>query len=1065
MRWTVLLGFLLVYGQALELRAPPELAAKPGDYVTAIFRARGEGRYRLKASLPPGWQALLLPASVSLHGTRVLVLTARVPELAPAGRRERLALTLVGKEERAEATTHVTVARRARLALRAAGAGEARIGRPAEYLVTVQNLGNAPEPVRLAAESNLGEAWVEPAALVLAPGEKAQVRLTVRLPKEVFVSPGYRMVTWVRARGRAEPAKAEVRVVTTWKDRLAGGGKSKEPRLRLDLAGRVGLGTSIRAGTPSGLSLSYRLAPSLKGELSDFVAAEVTPNALEGDLQSPFAQPPNGGALRLAGSGWDAGLRVDPWSAGFEGGFGLGAWRVRLEGNARYDLRQAGIGFSTASTAEDVNLQFGGNLSYEPAGPRGRAQLEYVRPLGGGFRIRSGLRLAGFLGPEPAVLLGGHQGLAWANDALSALADLSATPQLGQYAFGLSLASRRLLPLGFRTYGNLELAPAGLAWKAGGSAFAAPWPRSSLELAVAAAIPAAGPPQFTLAPTLSYRPPAFAGLGARLRLGYVLGYSPGDPRPSQTAKAGVALRYRGASLEAAGHYRFGLGWGYGLDLAAGWRPTPKSELLGRFGLERGASPKLEARLGWRQYWGEGFFSTVFADHAEGEKNRDRLEAVLTQSRLFSDDLGLSLGYGLEDPDGLAKDEEPLVHRVRLSLVFRTGFTFDTPKPVVDAFGGRRVGVVAGRAFLDGNLNGRFDPGEKALAGLSVALGEARAKTDAEGRYRLQARPGAYAPHLANLPATLDLYRPVRLVVRENHRQTLDLPLARTAVVAVALYDDANHNGRKDEGEFGIPYAGIRFQGPSSRTVLTDLYGRALATGLLPGSYRVAPDPARLPPGYAATVALKIELVPGKNRGPLALGAARPPKAVRTTYQSGMLAVFALLPRPSAPPGAEVAVKALVTGKATGVWVELGGRRWPLAAAGPGRYQGRLRLPRSTPIGPLFLEVKAENGAALAGGRARLQVVRAPLYTLVPQKLEAKKPNPVVLTLRFRAKTVTLTGPGVAIPLESADGYRWTGVLTPKVPGPLRLVPLADGEALEAARLEVKGRPLSERKQP
>ncbi len=1069
MRWPILLGLWAVFAlaAAASIEAPPAQTVYPGDYVTAIFRVHGKGTYQPKAFYPKGWQALPLPQRLTIHGRGLVAVTVRVPDQAPAGSRAELALLLEGEGKAIRAETVLRVGHRPRIRLQVVSEGKTKIGQAAVYRVTVANLGNAPDTVHLTAKSNIGETWIEPDVVPLAAGAQTQVRLLIRLPKGVYVSSQYRMNTWVYARGESAKTRTKERVVTTWV-RGRNQERSSEPRLRLHLAGGIGVDSSFRSGSLQDFGVYYRLAPSLSGRLSDYVQAEVKPRALEGSLEAPLSRSPSGVRIRLSGPKWATDLRIDPYQASTTADFEVTGWRWSFGGNTRYDLKRGGLDVRSTSTDPSLNLQIGGGLAYLDGETQARAQIEYVRPLPGGFRSRTGLKATGFLNQEWSGLVSGHQALAWSDANLSALAELSATPQLGQYAVGASLGSRRLQPLGFRAFGIAGIAPGGLNWRAGGSLYASPWPRNRFELRLLAIHPGQDRPTYRVASTAQYRLPELAGVRSQLQLGYRLSYRPGDPLPSQNASAGFGFRFQSLSLSGRADYGFGADRRWALEVVGGWRPRVGSTLEASLRLDQKAEGlNALGRMAWEQDWGNGFTSTVFAEHSQGEKERDLLQAVLTQSRLFSDDLGISMGYGVEDPDGMGKGEEAIRHNLRFALVFQTGLAFDTPKPVVDAFGGRRVGIVTGRAFLDRNQDGKWQPGEPPIADLEVALGGAKTRTNAEGEFRLEVRPGVHRPAFRNLPADLDLDRPVSVSVRVNQRYALELPLAKTATVTVILFNDTNRNGRQDPGEFGIPYAGVRFLGPHNRSALTDLYGRALVTGLLPGRYRIGPDPQRLPPGYTATGStLQLDLEAGKHPNPLALGAARPPKGVKTTYRDGMLAVFVILPEPSAPPGAEIPVRALVTGEADAVWVELGGRRWALAPRGQGRYQGTVRLPTKTPAGPLPLTIKASRNGKVAVGEARLQVVLGRLYRISPQTLKAGKTHRLVIRLRFHAKTLRLLlGKGEYLEMQSEDGYRWQADYTPRRPGRIRVTPIADGEPLKAQNLTVTTRTLSERQGP
>lgn len=105
-----------------------------------------------------------------------------------------------------------------------------------------------------------------------------------------------------------------------------------------------------------------------------------------------------------------------------------------------------------------------------------------------------------------------------------------------------------------------------------------------------------------------------------------------------------------------------------------------------------------------------------------------------------------------------------------------------------------AGDISGRLFCDTNGNGRFDRGERLLAGVGVSDGDTVVWSDRKGRYRLQARPGAMLfPILpdgyAHRPAGVQ--NAVRRFV-ETTSQELDFalrPSQRTRSFRVAVVGD------------------------------------------------------------------------------------------------------------------------------------------------------------------------------------------------------------------------------------------------------------------------------------
>ncbi|XOB98026.1 hypothetical protein ACMC9I_08890 [Deinococcota bacterium DY0809b] len=1048
---------LLLLGAAwasgVEIQPATGTQVGPGAYATLLFTLSGEGEVRPQVVTPEGWQVLPLPERLRLGERTLVAVTLRVPELTPAGSVHPVTLRIWGGERLlAEASADVTVLAKADFILYAEDKQEARMGEPIAYRITVINRGNLRDRITLEAEANTGEAYLRPTVMELNPGQEGTAVLTLQIGDDRRVSPGYTMITWVRARSGFGSLERKVRVTTRWLDPYALGAGGPDPTLRVGLSGSVGVGALLEAGQFASPVFRYSIRPNLSGRLSDFVETSLSTSAFGGRSPRWWPEAPSSLALGLKGPKWDAALSATTTGMGLRTGFQAEGWRYGVGLNGRYDLGAGGFAVSAVSTRRSLNLQLNASVEAAQGSRQDRFGIDYSRTLNRSLSLRLGGRLNGILSGGYTLIGTAHQGLLWQGARFSVLQSLSASPQLGLYTLTLTGGTRSVYPLGVRGTAHLQQRPEGLGWKASSSVFATPMPRTSLRVTTTLEQAAGRPFEFSLNPSLAVRPPNLAGVRSSFGVGYKLRYVPADGSAHQVATLSARLGYGNFGLSVSGNYTLVGPHAYGAQLGVRWRPWPLTVLRATYAVKLADAYSETLGVGWQQYWGAGFASELDLERGEA----DRLSFYLAQKSLFGSPIGLLVGYAVSDSDGLGRGAARLSHRFSVQLGYDFAWRFPTPEAVVSAFGGRKVGRVRGVAFIDRNLNGVQDEDEPPVPGLTVRLGGASAETDENGRYVLEARPGVHTPQLEGLPATLDLYRPTELRVEEGRRYLLDLPLAPTAQILLVLFHDANHNGVQDEGERGIPYGGVRLVGPSTRSFRTDERGRALATGLLPGVYEVAPDPDLLPPRFRATSApTRVELQSGKSSRVVRIGAAPPPKQVRTTYDPGKLAVFATLPSPIVAAGAEFELRAIAQGDPEQVWLVLDGTSYPLQRRDDGTYTVRVRMPPSTPTGPLMLKVRAGRGSEVAETVAVATVVQRPLYELDPVKFQVGQPRRLELTLLFRATSVRLViGEEAGVEFTSKDGYRWFAEWTPERAGAFEAYVVADGEALSQSRITV-----------
>jgi uncharacterized repeat protein (TIGR01451 family) len=209
-----------------------------------------------------------------------------------------------------------------------------------------------------------------------------------------------------------------------------------------------------------------------------------------------------------------------------------------------------------------------------------------------------------------------------------------------------------------------------------------------------------------------------------------------------------------------------------------------------------------------------------------------------------------------------------------------------------AFGEHSLSI-HGTVYVDGNLNGAFDSGEKTLGNVTVALQTpggstvATTTTAADGTYHfdnvasgsyliVETQPDGYGnaaengSNRANLTVGTSVPPPVNFG-------------ERTGSIAGSVYNDSNRNGRRDETEPPIAGVTVYLQGTDAtgngvtRTAVTGPDGSFLFSDVVGGSYTLIEsqpagyDDGADTPGTAGGSALPS---PGDTISGIALGAAQ-----------------------------------------------------------------------------------------------------------------------------------------------------------------------------------------------
>ncbi|MDF1524138.1 MAG: hypothetical protein P1P87_15145 [Trueperaceae bacterium] len=357
----------------------------------------------------------------------------------------------------------------------------------------------------------------------------------------------------------------------------------------------------------------------------------------------------------------------------------------------------------------------------------------------------------------------------------------------------------------------------------------------------------------------------------------------------------------------------------------------------------------------------------------------------------------------------------------------SAYAFDVPVPerLVDAAGGRRAGVLEGRAATDAG---------EPISGVVVRVGRFRAVTDDAGAYRLELLPGRYDVEVdvATVPIAYRLTAATRASVEVELRSTttFDVPVARTTVLRGRLLEDRDGDGVADEAARPV-VARVRVIDADGlgRSVAVDAAGgfefRGLAVGAarvevfdLPHGASVAGEPVRslvLAPGVPTDVTILVRPVP-----------ARVP-----TFGGGALRVRSVVAETvRVPPGAAPLVRVEVAGQAEEVAFEIGGARVALARDGDA-WVGRVSVSASAEAGVWPFVVVARSGDQTSERRDQL-IVDPDAALLDPSAdgpVRAGTDLGLEVVVYLGALAVEVDGPFGAVSLSEGAPGRWGGVLS------------------------------------
>jgi len=363
--------------------------------------------------------------------------------------------------------------------------------------------------------------------------------------------------------------------------------------------------------------------------------------------------------------------------------------------------------------------------------------------------------------------------------------------------------------------------------------------------------------------------------------------------------------------------------------------------------------------------------------------------------------------------------------------------FEVPTPIVNLFGGRDLGTVRGQVLYR----------NKGLRGLklrAIAQGEPLAVTtaDATGHFKFTLPPGVYRLQLLNLPPTLTpVTNPVQFKVQLHKRSKIKVELIESLAIVGQVYI------QETDRKIAAPFVWVKIEGErGSAETQSDEQGRFIFRDLQPGTYRVFPDPSRLPVVFkAGTPPKAIALRVGGDIPTVSLEIVKKKPKLLSTFNEAGPALSVQVEPTNAPRGAEIEVKAVSPGADRVIAYLPGGSRVELNRITKDQFQGE--LPLTTGAQAVFLYVEAQRGQNSRTLRRLIRVTKGPLAKLSLSDAAPFTGNTVKVHARFlyHPKSPYLVLGKTKIALQPVSHRTYLALLTaPSSPGTYTLE-LWDGQ--------------------
>lgn len=970
---------------AVTLQSPQARQARPGEYVTLAFLARGNGEFEALSESAAGWVAVTPKRRITLNGETLIPVTFRVPPLTPAGTSAPLILRVVRAGETvAQAQTTVQVLEQANLALSGPGELTAQSASTATFALDVKNLGNKTDTARLEVTNLDPSTQLSVSQVTLQPGETRSVNVTVKVGS---VSPNYQYTSYFRAVSVNDPAvKVLANTDLTFNPVASSrtGPQDRAPTLALSVHAQAELEGSWSAQGQA-LRFGYSLQPSLSGQLSDYATGEAALGGLDGDRLRPW---PSGlsASFRVRLKTWDVGMQVSRNSFSVGAARQVKSWLLSTQASYRRfpGGQMYGVSVGTAGQALGGQVRaVASSLALRSQSGTDRSdsfRLSYSRNLG----PRWGLLLSGGVNGQTSAggyhaSVSGYQQVSYAGERFDFTQSYSGSSD-GLHSVAFSAGLKTIQPFLLRGAAYWQWMPGGATGNLSGLvgytarsglgvAFSGRYTLSTnaqqpreWELTTSLNVPArrAGPFDFSVAAQYS--------LASVTQPGYPTLLSQGVQVDSSLVRGPLNLAFQvnwtrsGQGEAQKNAWRFETGGSYALGL--------RDQFLAGYTFERvsgsQAATRNVLRAEWQRAWNARFASNVSYAHAvtarpAGVSTGDNLSLGGSVHDLFVPGLTVGVAYTLGLSGGVGQSKP--ASGVKVSLGYDLARFVKTPARVVNAFGGRIGGDVHGTLYRDDNLNGQRDPGEAGLGGVQVRVQDVTVTTSADGQYRLHVPVGSYDLSFpAGLPATIDALKPASVQVSENSVSALDVPFAPVGMLETQIFTDNNRNGVQDADEGALPYAVATLSGPVTRTAHADAQGKVRVSSLPTGTYLLSLESSGLPSGYTMTTTPQtVQVQAGQRQGASALGASLPAREMVNTYTASNIALMANLSSKVVEAGAKTTLKVRLQNAQSVTVTAFGQAYTPVIANNAAELT--ISVPQDTAPGEYDITIQARNAGS------------------------------------------------------------------------------------------------------
>jgi len=841
----------------------------PGTFVTEVFAVKNGGTttdtFLLTFATPAGWEVHGTPESITLSpgDEESVFATITVPAGAVSGQYE-IGFTAVSESDPADSATvvaEITVSPLNEVEVSPPSGKSGVPGKTVEYEVTIVNRGNVQDSFVIEACSSLGfPVTLSTGSLDLAPQEQISVRISLKIPEDA--SPGHDLLTIKVSSSLYAGVEDEASLSTTilppgpegiggtlietlparirlsiHKDLFSG---SFNSRLSFSLSGRVLDGffsASISASNLFGpdplnvsyYSITYRREPASYGvgnvskRLTDLVSLSCAGGQIEIDEEYYD--------LVLIGGGWNDQTR-------FAGRIAVGPEEANL-GVCYFDVRTATLQkaiWSATAEAEplpDWSIRAEGALGID-AGLTSRA-----------FFFHTGIDTEGYFLSGDAFSIGTFFPGSGSDTAGIELSQRLRTDSL---SISLSLShgwdnviSDPLIPtsitdeLGFNLQANpLDDGPTLTAttefkWER----YSDPTLKSEIDLLLSVGISERD----------GVFPYAFSAK-ATDRIDRVLGTHYRTLTYSQGAGISLDAFYLFLQLteETLRDVTSGLVLSGSTDVSLTFRPEGTLH---------------EAAIGLKN-------------------NTDRFDLSVSLTVQFTEGLQIifdgTIGWDRADASPPS---------------FGFGVTFnadlDIPLPFL-----KTKGRIEGRLFVDLDGDRTYTTADRPVGGAVIEVDGTEVSTDNHGLFRFPPLyPGTYELIVSDLPPGVLQPEPISVELHAGETLSLGVPLPPAAVVSGRVFDDADRDGVRDEGEGGFGDVRVMLRSPDGTIsdAKTDPQGQFQFRAVPPGSYTVSIDRATLPDRFVYTTREEVTLVVTTESPPIVLfGGYIHPTEVVITFQ-------------------------------------------------------------------------------------------------------------------------------------------------------------------------------------